>query len=144
MSRRGSVLRGVSKHRSYTIAELAFALRKCRGTVERWIKAGLPVMAEKKPHLVHGADVAAFQAVRKTPKQKCRLSQCYCFTCRQPREPAGGMADLHIGSGSTGNLHALCCECLGPMHKRVSLARLDELRAVLDVAIRQAPARIGE
>ena len=35
MSRRGAVLRGVSKHQSYTIAEIAFALRKCRGTVER-------------------------------------------------------------------------------------------------------------
>lgn len=144
MSRRGAVLRGVSKYQSYTIAEIAFALRKCRGTVERWIKAGLPVMAEKKPHLVHGADVIAFHVARKAVKQKCRLSECYCFHCRKPREPAGGMADIQVGSGSTGNLHALCCECLGPMHKRVSLTKLDDLRSVLDVAIRQAPARIGE
>lgn len=144
MSRRGATLRGISKYQSYSIPEVARALHKCRGTVERWIKAGLPVMAEKKPHLVHGADVIAFHAARRAVKQKCRLPECYCFPCRKPREPAGGVADLHVGSGSTGNLHALCCVCLGPMHKRVSLTRLDELRAVLDVAIRQAPARIGE
>lgn len=144
MPPRGSALRGVSKHRSYTIAELAFALRKCRGTVARWIKAGLPVMAEKKPHLVLGADVIAFHAARKAPKHKCRLTECYCFTCRRPREPAGGMADLHVGSGRTGNLQALCCKCVGPMRKRVSLARLAELSAALDLAIRQAPTRIGE
>lgn len=144
MPPRGPVLRGVSKHRPYTVADLASALRKHRGTVERWIRAGLPATTDKKPHMVHGADVIAFHAARKAVKQKCRLSECYCFSCRQPREPAGGVADLHVGSGRTGNLHALCCECLGPMHKRVSLTKLDELRAALDVAIRQAPARIGE
>jgi hypothetical protein len=144
MSRRGAVLRGVSKHQSYTIAEIALALRKCRGTVARWIKAGLPVMAEKKPHLIHGADIIAFHAARKATRQKCRLSECYCFRCRKPREPAGRMADLYVGPGSTGNLHALCCVCMRPMNKRVSLTKLDELRADLDVAIRQAPARIGE
>lgn len=144
MARRGAVLRGVSKHRPYNIPDLAFALGKSRATVERWIKAGLPTSTVTKPHLVHGEDVIAFHASRKASKQKCRLSECYCFTCRQPREPAGGMMDFHIGPGGTGNLQALCCECLGTMHKRLSLTRLAELRALVEVTVRQAPARLSE
>lgn len=144
MARRRAILRGVSKHRPYSIADLAFALQKSRGTVERWIKAGLPTSTVKKPHLVHGEDVIAFHAARKATKQKCLLPECYCFTCRQPREPAGGVMDMHVGPGRTGNLQALCCVCLGTMHKRLSLTRLEELRAVVEVTIRQAPARLGE
>jgi len=142
MPRRGAVLRGVSKHQSYEIAEIARILRVARGTVARWLKGGLPVIRDRKPHLIQGADLIAFHAGRRKSKQKCGLAECYCFCCHVPRRPALGIADLVVAAGPTGNLHALCETCTTPMHKRVSLTDLDRLRALLDVTIRQAPARI--
>ncbi len=142
--RRVAVLRGICKHRSYTIAEVARALGKCRATVGRWTKRGLPMLTDKKPHLISGADLIAFHAQRKAARPKCRLSECYCFHCRTVREAASGMAELVIDRPATGNLHALCGTCTGLMHKRVSLKNIDALRAVLDVTIRQAPSRISQ
>jgi hypothetical protein len=142
MPRRGPMLRGISKHQSYEIADIASKLRVARGTVARWLKAGLPAIKDRKPYLIQGADLIAFHADRKRPKQKCGSAECYCFRCHVPRRPALDMADIVIATGPTGNLHALCEVCTTHMHKRVSLKHLDALCAVLDVAIRQAPARI--
>lgn len=142
MPRCGPMLRGISKHQSYEIADIASKLGVARATVARWLKGGLPAIRDRKPYLIQGADLIAFHADRKKPKQKCGLAECYCFRCDAPRGPALGMADLVIAAGPTGNLHGLCEMCTTPMHKRVSLKHLDPLCAVLDVAIRQAPARI--
>jgi excisionase family DNA binding protein len=139
--RRSATLRGVSKHRSYTIAEAARALGVTRGTVTRWLKDGLPAITDRKPHLILGEELIAYRVRRKPAKATCRLEECYCLRCRAPRVPAGGMTDL-IVYGKTGNLAALCGTCLNPMHKRLSLKRLDDLRNILDVVIRQATARI--
>lgn len=144
MPRRGAVLGGISKHQSYDIAETARILRVARGTVARWLKGGLPAIKDRKPYLIQGADLIAFHARRKTPTLKCGPAECYCFRCHVPRSPALKMADLVIAGGPTGNLHALCEVCTTPMHKRVSLKQLDALRGVLDVTIKQAPARIIE
>ncbi len=141
--RRGKVLRGVSRHRSYTIHETAIALGVTRNTVVRWLRAGLPAVMDRKPFLILGQELIDFHSRRKSEKQHCRLSECYCFRCRTPRPPACGMADLIVGSGPTGMLRALCETCGNLMHKRLALRRTAELEAELDLAIRQAPSRIA-
>lgn len=136
--------RSVKRHRSYTVDEAARVLRVAKVTVRRWLKCGLPAISDRKPLLILGADLAQFLEGRRARKQTCALSECFCFTCRAPRSPAGDMADFIPLSSTSGNLRALCCDCTGVMHKRVSLAKLPDLCAILDVTIMQARERIGE
>lgn len=127
--------RAVKLHRNYTVDEAARALDCSRGTVRRWLKAGLPALADRKPALILGGDLIDFLKVRKQPRRRCGLDECYCFKCRAPRKAAGGMADLIPTKGTSSNLRALCEQCGTLMHKRVSHRRLDALRAILDVSV---------
>jgi hypothetical protein len=142
--RRLPVFRGIKRHRNYSIEEVARVLGLSRVTVRRMRKAGLPAITDRRPHLIMGADLIDFLAQRKAAKAICKLSECYCFSCRMPREALGKMADLHIRSALTGNLRALCAVCTKPMHKGVSLARLDELNTLFDLSIRPASSRLVE
>jgi excisionase family DNA binding protein len=69
-------------HRSYTVDEVARLLGVAKGTVRRWIKAGLPVLADRKPALILGEDLVQFLASRKAPRKKCSPAECYCVKCR--------------------------------------------------------------
>ena len=131
--------RAVKIHRSYTVEELALKLGATKGTVLRWVKSGdLPALTDRRPFLIQGQDVIDFGKRRKEAKQTCRLQECFCFTCRAPREPAGRMADLIPLNNTVGDLQGLCGTCGGWMHKRVSLANRDRLSALLDVSFKQA------
>jgi excisionase family DNA binding protein len=136
--------RRISKHRNYTVAEIATCLAVSRGTVRRWIKDGLPALDDRKPMLVLGSDLIAFLKARRKPRQKCGLGECYCFSCRAPRPAAGGVAEVWWDTPATGNLHALCAVCTTVMHKRVSATRLNELQTVLDVTIVQGREPISD
>jgi excisionase family DNA binding protein len=144
MARRHPNWRGVNRHRSYTVDEAARARGVAKGTVRRWLKSGLPAISDRKPLLILGDDLAQFLEGRQAAKQTCKLNECFCFSCRAPRVPAAGMADFIPLSSTSGNLRALCSACTGVMHKRVSLAKLPELCAILDVTIMQARERIRE
>ncbi len=138
-----SVLRGISRHRSYTYHEVARALNVARGTVARWVKDGLPAITDQKPHLIIGADLIEHRNRAKAAKRRCELAELYCFRCRTPRQPEGGLADVILSGGPAASLRALCgCGCI--MNKRIAVRRLQELQAQLSVAIRQAPSRIAE
>jgi hypothetical protein len=134
--------RGIKRHRNYTVEEVARALGVCRLTVRRMQKAGLPAITDRRPHLILGADLIDFLIGRRAKRAVCQLSECYCFTCRKPREALGGMADLYIRSPKIGNLEALCAVCSKPMRKAVSLSRLDELNKLFDLSIRPVRKRI--
>jgi excisionase family DNA binding protein len=145
MRRHGGRRGGVKRYRSYTIEDAARATGMAKGTVLRWIKSGkLPALMDQRPFLILGEDLQAFLKARKTPKQKCGLDECYCFRCRSVQKMAGGMAEVTIHTPKTGNLHALCETCGGSMHKCLSLKRLPDLRAILDVTVRQANPSLTE
>lgn len=135
--------RGIKIHRSYTIDEAARALRVAKGTVQRWLKIeGLLAMKDQRPFLIHGQDLIEFLKRDKRSGKKCKLQEAYCFSCREPREPAGGMADLVSISDKIGDLQALCSHCGGMMHKRVSMRLQGQLGTLLDLTIRQRPSPI--
>lgn len=126
--------RCVKIHRSYTIGEAARVIGVAKGTVFRWLKSGdLSAITDQRPNLILGSDLAGYLKARRKPKQKCALIECYCVTCRAPRQPAGNMADVRPSPNGTANLSALCSTCGGWMHKRVSGAQLARLRALLDL-----------
>ncbi|MCZ8269932.1 MAG: helix-turn-helix domain-containing protein [Beijerinckiaceae bacterium] len=137
--------RGIKIHRSYTIEEVARQLSVAKGTVQRWLKTdGLPAMKDQRPFLIHGQDLIDFLKRDKRSGKKCKLHEAYCFSCREPREPAERMADLVAISDKIGDLQALCSHCGGLIHKRVSMRMQEQLGTLLDLTIRQRPSPIGK
>lgn len=130
--------RAIKLHRNYTVDEAARALNISKGTVRRWLKSGLQAITDRKPILILGGELIDFLDGRSSPRKRCQLEECFCFSCRAPRKAAFGMAEFFPATATGGNLRALCASCSTIMHKRVSAAKLDALKAVLDVAIRQA------
>jgi excisionase family DNA binding protein len=137
--------RGIKIHRNYTVEEVARALEVAKGTVLRWVKSSdLPAITDQRPFLILGSALAAFLDARRKPKVGCKANECYCFSCRTPREPAGGMADFVPLDARGGNLKAICCTCFGMMQKRVSLAQLSVLKTQLDLTITQGRSPLGK
>ena len=135
MKRRRPDRRRVKTHQSYTVDEVARTLEVSKGTVRRWQKSGLPSIDQRKPALIHGAELRRFLNARVTPKQPCPVGFCFCVKCKAPKKPAGQMAEfLHLNQ-SSGNLRAICPDCGTLMHRRTSRAQLELLKADLDVTI---------
>ena len=116
-----------------------------KNTVRQWIKQGLPTIDDRRPSLVQGRVLAQFlEARRKRNRQPCGPGEIYCVRCRVPRVPAGGMAEYRVLTATVGNLVGLCPVCESWMFRRVNLARLDEIRAGLDVCVKDPLGHIGE
>lgn len=132
-------------NRSYTVEEAADLYGVFKGTVRAWIKAGLPVLDDKRPMLILGGDLAAFHQARRTKnKQKCKSGEIYCVSCRAPKAPAGNMADYRIVTGKIGNLQAICPDCDRIINRCVSLAKLEQVCGNLDITLPQALQRLTD
>ena len=128
----------VKIHFSYTVDEAAKVLGVAKETIRRWIKSGkLPALTDKIPTLILGGDLVDFLQTRTAKRPKLPVHHCYCFKCRAPRAPAGGMADYLPRTPTTGSLQALCETCSTVMHKTVSAAVIADLHAILDLSIIQ-------
>ncbi|MBW6422019.1 helix-turn-helix domain-containing protein [Rhizobium sp. XQZ8] len=93
MAGRRPIRRAIKQHYSYTTEEAALVLGVAKGSVRRWLKAGLPHLADQRPFLILGSDLRAFLDKRDKPKQRCGLHEFYCFRCREPKPAAGGLID---------------------------------------------------
>ena len=132
-------------HRNYTVEEAANLFGVHRNTVREWIKRGLPVCDDRKPMLILGRDLAEFLQLRRMKNKRiCQPGEMYCVRCRAPKAPAGGMADYVAVTESLGNLVAICPDCEALMNRRVSLAKLDQMRGQLDIMMPQALQHINE
>ena len=132
-------------HRNYTVEEIANLYGIHRNTVREWIKRGLPTSDNKRPMLILGRDLVAFlQARRVKNKRPCQPGEIYCVRCRAPKIPAGDMADYQIMTDTLGNLIGICPCCESMMYRRVSLAKLEQVRGKLDITMPQALRHIGE
>jgi RNase P subunit RPR2 len=132
-------------HRSYTVEETAELYGVFKGTVRAWIKAGLPILDDKRPMLILGKDLAAFHQERRMKnKRKCQPGEIYCVRCRAPKLPAGNMADYRIITEKIGNLQGICPDCDKIINQRVSLAKLEQISGKLDIALPQALQRITD
>ncbi len=133
-------------HHCYTVEEVARLYGVHRNTVWNWLRTGeLLAIDGGRPALVHGQVLRTFLEKRRAAaKSPCPRGTLYCLRCRQPRQPALGMADFLARERGAGNLRALCEVCGASMHRR---ARQEALRAILpDIEVRvvQAPPRIAE
>jgi excisionase family DNA binding protein len=135
----------VKIHRTYTVEEAARTLKVHKNTVRNWIKSGLPIIDDRRPTLIHGADLRCFlEARRQRAKQPCPPGYFYCVRCRAPKAPAGGMADYVPMTPSSGNLRGICPDCETLIHRRVALRGIDAIRADLEIAFPEAPSRIRD
>ena len=132
-------------HRSYTVEEVASRFRVHRNTVRDWVKRGLPTNDDRRPMLILGRDLVAFLHARRAKnKRTCKPGEIYCVRCRAPKEPAGDMADYQPVTATLGNLIAICPVCDAMMYRRVSLARLGQVRGKLAITLPQALPHIVE
>jgi len=132
-------------HRNYTVEEVASVFGVHRNTVREWVKRGLPTSDDRRPMLILGADLVVFLRARRVKnKRTCRPGEMYCVRCRAPRAPAGDMADYQPVTATLGNLIGICSTCEAMMYRRVSLARLGEVRGKLDITLPQALPHIDE
>jgi hypothetical protein len=132
-------------HRNYTVEEVARLFGSHKNTVRRWVKDGLPIYDGKRPILILGHDLAAFlRARRASKKQPCQPGEIYCVRCRSPKVPAGEMADYQPVTEKIGNLMAICPDCGSYMNRRVSLAKLGQVRGKMEITFPQALQRINE
>jgi excisionase family DNA binding protein len=135
----------VKIHRSYTVEEIAALFGIHKNTVRDWIKKGLPVCDARRPVLILGQVLRDYlQAKRTRNKRTCLPGELYCLRCREPRKPAGEMADFQPVTPKVGNLIAICPVCDAMMNKRVSMARLEQIRAQIDITFTQALKHIGD
>lgn len=135
----------IKLHRSYAVEEAARVLQTHKNTVRVWIKAGLPVLDKARPIVIHGHDLRAYlEQRRKAAKRPCTPGTLYCFKCRQPMPPAGGMVDYAPQNAATGNLSALCGGCGTMMHRRARLDSLPVIMPTMDVQITEARGRLIE
>ncbi len=134
----------VKIHRNYTVEEAADLFGIHKNTVRVWVKAELPVVADKRPMLILGRDLAAFLQVRRTRnKQTCRPGEIYCVRCRVPKLPAGDMAEYQPITEKCGNLTAICPDCESMMNRRVIMAKLEQVRGNLDITFPQALRQVS-
>jgi hypothetical protein len=136
--------RAVKSAYSFTIDEVARNQGVVKGTVTRWIKAGLPCLKDQRPFLIQGQDLVVFLKALKTPKQKCQPSELYCFKCKAPRKPALKEAEFRPNNPASGRLTALCSECATIMNKNVSNATLEGLKPFLCISFPQATEPLSD
>lgn len=132
-------------HRNYTVDEIAHLFGIHKNTVRDWVKRGLPTSDGRRPMLILGRELVAFLSARRTKnKRTCQPGEIYCVRCRAPRAPAGDMVDYMPVTATLGNLVAICSACETMMYRRVSLAKLAQVRGDLDITMPQALEHIGE
>lgn len=116
-----------------------------KNTIRDWIRRGLPVIDQRRPALILGAALADFITRRySSNKRPCAPGQIYCVRCRCPQHPAGGIADYQPITATSGNLVGICPACDAFMYRRVSRAKLDHARGILDVSLPEALRHIDE
>jgi len=145
MAKRRPNHRQVKIHRSYTVEEIARLLCVHKNTVREWVRIGLPTNDNQRPMLILGHSLAAFLKERQAKnKRPCQPGEIYCFRCRAPRFPAENWAEYQPETEIFGNLTAFCsvCDCI--MNRRVSMAKLEQVRGKLDIAFPQALGRVSK
>ncbi len=132
-------------HRNYTVEEVSALFGIHKNTVRTWVKQGLPTTDNRRPMLILGRDLSEFlQARRLKNKHPCKPGEIYCVRCREPKSPAGDMADYESLTGTQGNLIGICPDCNAMIYRRVNLTKLDQVRGQLVITMPQALQHISE
>jgi hypothetical protein len=145
MKRRKIDPRRAKLNRNYTVEEVARLFNCHRNTVREWLRAGLPSTDEQRPTLILGEELRRFHSSRRASRKRpTPPGMIYCVGCREPRRPAGDMADYLPRTSSSGDLQGICPACNRMMFRRVSLSKLEQVRGGLDVTMTEGDPRISK
>jgi hypothetical protein len=137
--------RRVKMHRNYSVEEAAATVGVHKNSIREWLRHGLHAMRDQRPLLILGHDLKEFLVRRRQAnKRPCQPGEIYCVRCRVPQRPAGGIADYQPITATLGNLVGMCPHCEAMIHRRVSAARLSDVKGELDVRVPQAQEHIDE
>jgi hypothetical protein len=132
-------------NRTYSVDEAARLFGTHKNTVREWQRAGLRPIDDKRPALFLGSELRRFLMERRAKaKRPTPPGMIYCLKCREPRRPAGEVADWLPRTASAGDLQGICPVCEGMLYRRVRLADLEAVRAGLDVTVREGDGRIRQ
>ena len=124
----------IKRDYSYFVWEIAELFDLHPNAVRRWLKAGLIALDDRRPILIHGADLIDFLDMRQASrKQKCAADELFCLRCRRPRHPRFGRVKLEFRSETRLDLSGVCVDCGARMHRAGSVARLKEYQATLSI-----------
>ncbi|MCH8209439.1 MAG: helix-turn-helix domain-containing protein [Nitrospinae bacterium] len=143
MGKRSPNPRRVKIHRNYTVNEIACLFNVHKNTVRSWIKAGLPIIDDKRPMLILGLDLFAFLKIKRAKsKRPCKAGEMYCLRCRKPKTPALNMAECESKTETLGNLFGICPDCGAGMNRAVNLTKLEQIRGQLDITLPEGVQRL--
>jgi hypothetical protein len=119
---------------TYDLHEIAKLFDVHRNTVRHWITDGLKPIDDRRPLLIHGSTLKIFLGARQQGRRrKCGPGEFFCFRCREPRPPWGGMADVKPHTEKVVRLTALCEVCGTAMHKTMRRSDIPKLAALIDI-----------
>lgn len=145
MKRRRIDPRRAKVHRNYSVEEAARLFGAHRNTVRAWLRAGLKTIDGARPTLILGRELRRFLNERRArSKRPTPAGMIYCLRCREPRRPAGDMVDYLPRTATIGDLQGICPDCDTLLYRRVNRAALEDVRAGLDVTIREADLRLRQ
>jgi hypothetical protein len=131
--RRRYPINRIKKSCSYDPADIAKLFGIHRNTVRHWLKEGLTAIDGRRPTLVTGAVLKAFIAKRQQAgRRTCALGEFFCFRCRAPRKPWGGMADFSIHTNKIIKATALCSVCETAMYRAIRRADLSKFTTLIE------------
>jgi hypothetical protein len=118
----------VKIHRSYTVIEVSEALGYHPKTVRNWIRAGLPVVNEKRPLLICGVDLKIYlKQKRKTYMHQCEVHEMYCFKCKHPKNPSIESLQFIAKPAGMAQMTGRCEECGCKTNKYVSWRDVNQI-----------------
>jgi hypothetical protein len=137
--------RRVKVNRSYTVDEASQLFDCHRNTIRHWQKLGLKPLDGKRPVVFEGSTLAVFlQARRGARRRRLKPGEIYCLPCREPKEPAGSIAEYVPLTDARGNLRGICPTCDRLIHRVVSRASLGTVGGKLDITLTEPSASIRE
>tara|TARA_E500000318_G_scaffold112056_1_gene133737 strand:+ start:2617 stop:3039 length:423 start_codon:yes stop_codon:yes gene_type:complete len=103
---------------TYTVPELANVLEKNISTVRRWCREGLPVLDQRRPTLIDGAEAKTWLKERwGAKKTRCGSDEAHCLRCRVPRAFLPGTESSRALTQKTSILSGLCVSCGSRINK---------------------------
>ena len=127
ISKRTYNTRRIKRNYPYYLQEIAELFDIHKNSVRNWVKSGLPLVDQIRPHMVHGSALIAFLNERQSKrKHRCLTHEFFCFKCRQPRPLWERLADITITSATRLQLSGICNTCNTQVFKAGSVAKIPE------------------
>ncbi|MEQ5316612.1 helix-turn-helix domain-containing protein [Providencia vermicola] len=118
----------IKVYRSYTVIDVSETLGVHPKTVRNWIRVGLPVIDERRPLLIYGADLKIYlKQKRRSYMYHCEVHEMYCFKCKSAKTPKRESLMFIAKPAGMAQMAGYCCECGGKANKYVSWRNVNQI-----------------